>query len=93
MTKVDIKVDVVQAAVAAMKESSNTVNPETKNVPVVSRCDGIMLSQYYDRIQKIGVLMKKYRTLLLRDASDVLTSVAEIVRVDTELGQGGTGRF
>lgn len=93
MTKIEIHVNNVNDAVEMIKKSGNAVNPETKSVPEVSRCDGIMIDKYYDQLQRIGTLMKDYKDLLIRDALDILSSVSEIAEVDTKLGHGVSGRF
>lgn len=77
------KIESLIVAVLMAKTTINTVNP----VKSPSQCQGIMLSSYYDRMDRICKLIAKYKQLLEKDAGDIVNAKNKVASMDQQIAK------
>ncbi len=62
-----------------LRLAGDCINSSTASIPDPSKCSGIMISEYVDRIVMIANLMEKYKKLIEKDLED-MENVAKAVK-------------
>lgn len=94
----ELKIDItnIDTLVQGIKTAENSINTSVKSINNPSKCSGIMITTYVDRIKKISTLLDKYKQLLEKDAVDIVASKNKISEMDQKLtnlyqSSGGSG--
>lgn len=106
MAELKIDINNIDTLVQGIKSAETSINTSVKSINNPSKCSGIMISSYVDRIKRISALLDKYKQLLEKDAVDIIASKNKISEMDQKItnlyqnsgdsghsggGGGGTG--
>lgn len=64
-----------------LRNKVDDLDTSIQSVPETEKCDGIMISEYIDRIEKISQLLENYKDLVFKDISEIkkTESIARIM--------------
>lgn len=75
----------IDVLVQAMSTQNKKLDVSVNSINSPSKCSGIMISSYLDRIIKISKLIESYKSLLEKDVLDIKNSKNKIVEMDKNL--------
>ena len=75
----------IDVLVQAMSTQNKKLDVSVNSINNPSKCSGIMISSYLDRIIKISKLIESYKSLLEKDVLDIKNSKNKIVEMDKNL--------
>lgn len=85
MREIKIDINSVNLSVNGIKTANNAIDTKTSSLPSITKCSGIMISEYKNRMDKIGKLLKKYKSLVERDAVDILAAKDKLKEMDSSI--------
>lgn len=85
MAMISINSDRIDILAQSMSNQSQKLDPSVKSISNPSKCNGIMIFSYLDRIQNISKLISNYKSLLEKDVVDIRNSKNKIVEMDKNL--------
>lgn len=85
MRELKIDINSVNLSVNGIKMANNAIDTKTSSLPSITKCNGIMISEYKNRMEKIGQLLAKYKTLVDCDAVDILTAKDKLKEMDSSI--------
>ena len=85
MAELKINTEKVMDLIRNVKNENNDISPSVQAVSSPSQCSGIMIQEYYSRIQKISELMKNYKELVKKDMDDIIKSEDTLKEMDKKI--------
>lgn len=83
MTNVKTNAYNVAVLLASIRTSSEKLNVDVNDIAAPTKCDGIMIKEYYERIIRIGAIFKKYKQLIDKDVADIEIANNKIIQMDS----------
>lgn len=85
MAQVKADFSSIDMLIKSVVHAEKNIKHLTTNISDPSKCSGIMISAYVDRIRRISRLLRDYKELLEKDATDFENSKDKIAEMDIQL--------
>ena len=85
MKNIKININAVDLMAFSIKSSGEKLDANIKNIDEPTKCSGIMVKDYYERIKKISDILEKYKLLINKDVEDIKLAKDKIVQMDSTM--------
>lgn len=85
MAEVKADFSSIDMLIKSIVSANSKINHTVGQISDPSKCSGIMITAYVDRIRQISRLLGDYKKLLEKDAADFENSKNKIAEMDSQL--------
>lgn len=85
MANIKINSNAVDVMATSIKTSGGKLNADIKNINEPTKCSGIMIKDYYERIKRISTILGKYKQLINKDVSDIKSAKDKMIQMDSSM--------
>lgn len=85
MSELKANLDEIELLIGSMKTCKSAIETSVSTINDPSKSEGIMLTEYIDRIRKISNLLSDYKKMLDKDISDISISTGKIQEMDKQM--------
>ena len=81
-----INKSILDGVIDNMESARKKIDPKTTGIHKPNTCQGLVLDEYVDRINKISQLLTSYKKLLETDVKDLKNSRVKLEEMDKKIG-------
>lgn len=87
VNQMEIKIDRMEIFILInnVNKAKDNIEISLSDIAEPNGCSGIMINQYYDRINNIIKLMENYKQLLEKDMNDIVKSINNMFELDEKM--------